>query len=92
MPEFIQRVTASGRSAVSVWSVISAEGLGPIVRIQGCFNARSYCSILDDLLLPYLVWGPFPGNDFILQHDNSTIHKAKKVGAYLDDRDVAILD
>ncbi|KAH7978084.1 hypothetical protein HPB49_004435 [Dermacentor silvarum] len=92
MPEFIQRVAASGRSAVSVWGAITFQGLGPLVRIEGRFNADSYCSILDDVLLPYLVGGPFPDNEFILQHDNSPFHKARKVGVYLDDRDVAVLD
>ncbi|KAH7932903.1 hypothetical protein HPB49_004675 [Dermacentor silvarum] len=79
MPEFIQRVAASGRSAVSVWGAITFQGLGPLVRIEGRFNADSYYSILDDVLLPYLVEGPtFPDNEFILQHDNSPIHKARK--------------
>ncbi|KAH9374725.1 hypothetical protein HPB48_022682 [Haemaphysalis longicornis] len=30
----MQRVTASGRSAVSVWGVVTAESLGPLVRIE----------------------------------------------------------
>lgn len=78
---------------MSVWGAITFQGLGPLVRIEGRFNADSYYSILDDVLLPYLVEGPtFPDNEFILQHDNSPIHKARKVGVYLDDRDMAILD
>lgn len=93
MLEFIQRVAASGRSAASVWGAITFQGLGPLVRIEGRFHADSYCSILDDVLLPYLVGRPtFLDNEFILQHDNSPIHKARKVGVYLDDRNVAVLN
>lgn len=92
MPEYMQRVAASGRSAVSVWGAVTAQGLGPLVRIEGRFTADAYCGLLDDVLLPYLVGGPFPENDFILQHDNSPIHKSKKVAAYLERRDVAVLE
>lgn len=92
MPEFMQRVAASGRSAVCVWGAVTAENLGPLVRIENRFNADAYCGLLDDVLLPYLVGGPFPDYDFILQHDNSPIHKAKKVSALLESRDVAVLE
>lgn len=92
MPEYMQRVAASGRSAVSVWGAVTAESLGPLVRIDNRFNADSYCAVLDDVLLPHLVGGPFPEEDFILQHDNSPVHKAKKVAAFLESREVAVLE
>ncbi|KAH9377821.1 hypothetical protein HPB48_021073 [Haemaphysalis longicornis] len=73
MPEFMERIPANGRSAVSVWGVVTAESLGPLLRIENRFNVDSYCALLDDVLLPYPVRGPFPEDDFILQH-NSPIH------------------
>ncbi|KAL1436917.1 hypothetical protein MTO96_049214 [Rhipicephalus appendiculatus] len=58
MPEYMQRVAASGRSAVSVWGAVTAQGLGPLVRIEGRFTADAYCGLLDDALLPYLEAAP----------------------------------
>lgn len=92
MPEYMQQVAASGRSAVNVWGAVTAEGLGPLVRLESRFNGEAYCSILDDVLFPYLLGGPFPDSDFILQHDNSPIHKSKKVAAFLELRDIAVLE
>ncbi|KAH8024684.1 hypothetical protein HPB51_000515 [Rhipicephalus microplus] len=34
-PEFLQRVSKSGRSTVGVWGMITKDGLGPLVRIDG---------------------------------------------------------
>lgn len=92
MPEFVQRVSASGRSSVSVWGAITSTGLGPLVKIENRFTSDMYCSILDDVMLPYLFGGPFPDGNFILQHDNSPIHKSRKVAAFLDSRQVHVLE
>ncbi|KAH7944896.1 hypothetical protein HPB49_001677 [Dermacentor silvarum] len=83
---------ALSRSAVIAWGVVTAEGLGPLVRIENHFNADSYWALLDDVLLPYLVGGLFREYDFILQHASSPIQKSKKVAALLESRDVAVLE
>ncbi|KAH9383892.1 hypothetical protein HPB48_025738 [Haemaphysalis longicornis] len=49
----IQRVASSGRCGVSVWGAISKDGLGPLVRLQGRFNAATYKDLLDTVMLPY---------------------------------------
>ncbi|KAH6926152.1 hypothetical protein HPB50_015360 [Hyalomma asiaticum] len=67
MPEYMQRVAASGRSAVSVWGAVTAERLGPLVRIEGRFMADAYCGILDDVLLPYLVGKRLPTREEALE-------------------------
>lgn len=92
MPEFIQRVAASGRSSVNVWGAITLTGLGPLVRIENRFTADMYCSVLDDVMLPYLLNGPFTDGNFILQHDNFPIHKSRKVGALLQCHQVQLLE
>ncbi|KAH6933857.1 hypothetical protein HPB50_018612 [Hyalomma asiaticum] len=47
MPEYMQRVAASVRSTVSVWGAVTAEGLGPLVRIEGRCTADAH--LLDDV-------------------------------------------
>lgn len=90
--DYIQRVAASGRSGVCVWGLITKQGLGPLVRIEGRFTSSSYCSILDDVMVPYLLDGPFPEGDYVFQHDNSPIHSSRKVTSFLEERGINVLE
>ncbi|KAH9376034.1 hypothetical protein HPB48_004189 [Haemaphysalis longicornis] len=47
------RVASSRRCGVSVWGAISKDGLGPLVRLDGRFNAATYKVLLDTVMLPY---------------------------------------
>ncbi|XP_077564630.1 uncharacterized protein LOC144180102 [Haemaphysalis longicornis] len=51
-PPYIQRVASSGRCGVRVWGAISKDGLGPLVRLDGRFNAAIYKDLLDTIMLP----------------------------------------
>lgn len=75
---------SSGRCAVAVWGVITKDGLRPLVRIEGRFNASSYCNIIDEELIPYALDGPFPDGAYLLQHDRSPVHTARRVDALLE--------
>lgn len=75
---------SSGRCSVSVWGAISKDGLGPLVRIEGTFNASSYCDIVKETLVPYALDGPFPDGFYWLQHDRSPVHTARLAEAALD--------
>lgn len=75
---------SSGRCSVAVWGAISKDGLGPLVRIDGTFNAQSYCDIIKETLVPYALNGPFPDGFYWLQHDRSPVHTARLAGATLD--------
>ncbi|KAH7956358.1 hypothetical protein HPB52_008594 [Rhipicephalus sanguineus] len=83
-PEYTQNVLSSGRCSVSVWGAISKGGLGPLVRIEGTFNASSYCDIVNKTLVPYALDGPFPDGFYWLQHDRSPVHTARLAEAALD--------
>lgn len=90
-PEYPQEVAASGRSAVFVWGLVTKEGLGPLVRIEDTYTSECYCSILDDVMVPYLLEGPFPEGDYILQQNNSPVHRSRKVTTFLENRGINIL-
>ena len=55
--EFNPRCTVSmlqgGGGSVMVWGVISANGPGPIVHLQGQINLTKYINMLTDHFLPY---------------------------------------
>ncbi|KAM7313614.1 hypothetical protein ISCGN_003467 [Ixodes scapularis] len=85
-PEFLQEVAASGRSVVKVWGAVSYQGLGPLYRIEGRLTSENYCNILDDVMLPYVLGGPFPDGNFFIQQDLSPVHTAGKVRTLLEER------
>lgn len=92
LPSFVRDVLASGRCSVNVWGAISAQGLGPLVRLPRAFNAAAYRDLLDEHLLPYICGGPFPDGFFLFQQDLSPIHTARTVKTFLEERAVRVLD
>lgn len=92
LPAFMTQVFSSGRHCVNVWGAVSAEGLGPLVRLPPNFNADSYCDLLEHYLLPYVLDGPFKDGIFLLQQDYSPAHTMRKVKALLEERAVRLLE
>ncbi|KAG0433922.1 hypothetical protein HPB47_019473 [Ixodes persulcatus] len=87
----MQRVASNGRCAVSVWSEMSKDGLGPLVRLDGRFTAEAYSGLIDTVLLPYALDGPFGDGFFYFRQDRSPVHMAAAGTRYLEDRGVMVL-
>jgi len=60
---------------VTVWGVFSAQGVGPLVEINGIMNAAIYKDILEQNLLTYAE-ETMPQN-WIFQQDNDPKHTSK---------------
>ncbi|KAH9374822.1 hypothetical protein HPB48_021142 [Haemaphysalis longicornis] len=75
----LQRISSSGRCAVSVWGAISSHGLGPLVRMEGRFNAAAYEDIVDSVVINYALDGPFADRLYYWQYDRSPIHMARSL-------------
>ncbi|KAH6920626.1 hypothetical protein HPB50_028386 [Hyalomma asiaticum] len=75
--KFLQRVSKSGRSTVSVWGMITKDGLGPLVRIDGKFTANKYSKILTTVAHRELAKVHLPGAGPVFQHDRSPVHTSK---------------
>ncbi|KAH7944208.1 hypothetical protein HPB52_017190 [Rhipicephalus sanguineus] len=88
----LHRVASSGRCSVNVWGSISKDGLGPLVRLDGLFRAAAYTDLLDTILIPYALNGPFKDGLFFFQHDRSPVDTAASVKRLLEDRCVMVLD
>ncbi|KAH7984655.1 hypothetical protein HPB52_023484 [Rhipicephalus sanguineus] len=71
--------------------VFTDESIFP-TRVHGRFTAESYCSILEDVVLPFLLGEAFPDGDFILQRDHSSIHTSKLDSSFLQQRRAAVLE
>lgn len=90
-PLYVQEVASSGRTAVNVWGAMSRDGLGVLHRIEGHLTSVKYCDILDYVMIPYALDGPFPDGDFLFQQDLSPVHTAKVVEELLNMRGVRCL-
>ncbi|KAH6946089.1 hypothetical protein HPB50_011616 [Hyalomma asiaticum] len=80
-----------GRTAVNVWGAVSRDGLGVLRCIEGPLTSAKYCDILDYVMIPYALDGPFPDGDFLFQQDLSPVHTAKVVEELLNMRGVRCL-
>ncbi|KAG0420208.1 hypothetical protein HPB47_003608 [Ixodes persulcatus] len=87
-PYFIQEWAASGRRCVNVWGAISHQGLGPIFRINGRLTSKVYSDIIDHVLIPYVLDGPFPDRDFWFQLDLNPIHTSRSTKTLLAERGI----
>ncbi|KAH7946940.1 hypothetical protein HPB52_006198 [Rhipicephalus sanguineus] len=67
-----------------------ADGLGPLVRIQGALTADKYCNILDTVGFPHIPSCISPQHGCIFQHDHSPVHTAKKVDHLLVQHGVTV--
>ncbi|KAH7971946.1 hypothetical protein HPB52_004377 [Rhipicephalus sanguineus] len=90
-PEYCHNVLSSGRCTVSAWGAISKDGLGPLVRIDGSFTASVYCGLLQKVLVPYALEGPFEDSCYLLQHHRRPSHTARTVAAVLENHAVRTL-
>lgn len=67
---------------------MSRNGLGPLVRVDGSFTSDAYVDIIESVLTPYVLDGPFPDGFYLFQQDRSPVHTSRKVSAILDARGV----
>ncbi|KAH6932502.1 hypothetical protein HPB50_006447 [Hyalomma asiaticum] len=87
-PLYVQEIASSRRTAASVWGAVSRDGLGVLHRTEGPLTSAKYCDILDYVMIPYALDGPFPDGDFLFQQDLSPVHTTKVVEVLLNMRGV----
>ncbi|KAH9378627.1 hypothetical protein HPB48_019322 [Haemaphysalis longicornis] len=75
----IRNVAANGQVSVNVWGAISYGGLGPLHRVPGRLTANIYNSIINTILLPFAVYGPFPVGCFYFQDDGFPVQTSSSV-------------
>ncbi|KAH9362357.1 hypothetical protein HPB48_018009 [Haemaphysalis longicornis] len=68
------------------------DGLGALHRIEGSLTAEKYSEILEYVMIPYALDGPFPDGDYLFQQDLAPVHTAKSVKKSLTDRGVHQLE
>ncbi|KAH9382730.1 hypothetical protein HPB48_023286 [Haemaphysalis longicornis] len=66
---------------------MSRDGFG----VEGLLTSAKYRNILDYVVIPYTLDGPFPDKDFLFQQDLSPVQTAKIVEKLLNMRGVCCL-
>lgn len=72
--------------------MITKDGLGPLVRIDGKFTANKYCEILTTVAHPKLAEVQFSGAGPVFQQDRSPVHASKKVETVLRQLNFIVLE
>ncbi|KAH7976059.1 hypothetical protein HPB52_008531 [Rhipicephalus sanguineus] len=91
-PRNVQHVANSGRCSFRVWGAPSKEGLGPLVRLRGKFNAEAYYDLIESVVVPYALHAPFPNGLYFFQQDRSPIHMEKSTTLVLEELGMMLLD
>ena len=72
---------------VHVWAGISCHGATSIVIFTGILKANTYCTILDNALIPFID-NVFPNNNYRFQQDNDPKHTSRTAQQYFIDNEV----
>jgi transposase len=97
-PRQIEETKKHGGGHINVWGCFSASGLGSLKWVKETMKAKNYHSILKNQVLPELrkMSAQQPEIVFLFQHDNASVHTAKKCKKYLktkeDSEGFSVLD
>lgn len=80
----------SGGGSVMVWGGMSSLGKSRLAVLRGNQDAYDYQQTLSSFLLPFA--DDTHGGDFVFQHDNASIHRARTTTAFLRERGVPTID
>lgn len=85
-----QKTVKHGGGNIMVWGCFSANGLGPIHRIDGIMDRFMYINILKDVMLPYAEWNmPIK---WTFQQDNDPKHTANMVKQWFNDNHISVME
>ena len=89
-PKYLKPCVKFGGGSVMVWGMISGDGVGPLVRLQGKVNAGVYKQLVQDHVLPVL--RNSTKQPSIFMQDNAPCHKAMVVMNLLKAENVTVMD
>ena len=89
-PNCLKASVKFGRGSVMVWGMISGDGVGPLVRLQGKVNVGVYKQLVKNHVLPVL--RNSTKQLCIFMQDNAPCHKAMVVMNFLKAENVTVMD
>lgn len=91
MKQNVKSKKQKGGGSVMVWGMITSDGVGPIVRVDGNINTANYISILTNHLLPFLHQKREAGQNPIFQQDNARPHTAAVTTKFFIRNEIPVL-
>jgi hypothetical protein len=88
-PQCMRRTVQGGGGSLMVWGAITADGPGPLVRMEGSVNAANCVAMLQQHYLPYV--RRHLTRRHILQQDNAPAHKAAATQTWLQRNRIQVL-
>lgn len=91
-PLYNHQLAASGHTCLNLYAVVSYAGLGPLVRIEGSVMPDQCVDIIDAVVVPHLLDGPFQDGSFILQQDPSPTYTSETVTRHLEEQGILTME
>ena len=88
---FQSRIQGGGGS-VSVWGVMTAKGLGPLVFYDGRMNGENYISLMKSNLLPYVKKNFGPNDSWWYVQDNAPCHRSDLTMKWMKKHKINVMD
>ena len=79
-----------GGGSVMIWAAFSSKGKTSLVILEGKQNARKYCKVLENHLLPFVA--QLHNGDCVFQQDNASIHTARYTTDWIKGKSIDVLD
>jgi transposase len=87
----LKPVVKHGGGSVTVWGMITCQGVGRLHCVEGTMDAKQYCSILQKSLLGSLQDARLSSKSIIFQQDNDPKHTSKLATAWLKNHNFRVL-
>ncbi|KAG0427206.1 hypothetical protein HPB47_025713 [Ixodes persulcatus] len=91
-PLYNHQLAASGHTCLNLYAVVSYAGLGPLVRIEGSVTPDQCVDIIDAVVVPHLLDGPFQDGSFVLQQDPSPTYTSETVTKHLEEQGILTME
>jgi transposase len=91
-PRHVQKTVKHGGGNIKLWSCITYEGVGYIVKIDETLDQHLYRKILEEDLMNSVDFYGIDRGKMIFQHDNDPKHTAKSVAEWLDEQPFEVME
>lgn len=89
-PRYCKKTVKHGEGNIMVWGCFSANGVGPLHKINGIMDRYGYKNILEDVMLPYAEW-EMPVR-WVFQQDNDPKHTVKYEKSWFTENKVDVME